>query len=61
MSSHFPEAPMVVNKPDRSMTLEDFSYLWKTDDTDWMAQREADWLTFVKPVFKDYPKAEQKL
>lgn len=61
MSSNFPEAPMVVNKPDRSVKLEDFSYLWKTDDTDWVAQREADWLTCVKPVFKDYPKAEQKL
>ena len=61
MSSHFPEAPMVANKPDRSVKLEDFSYLWKTDDTDWMAQREADWLSFVKPIFKDHPKEDQRL
>jgi len=61
MNSSFPEAPIVLITRDRSLKLEDFSYLWKTDDADWMAQREADWLTFVKPVFKDYPKTDRKL
>ena len=61
MGNNFPEAPMVLNKPDRSVKLEDFSYLWKTDDADWVAQRQADWQNFVKPVFKEYPKSEQKL
>jgi hypothetical protein len=61
MSTNFPEAPIVLNQPDRGVKLEDFSYLWKTEDTDWLHQREADWLTFVKPVFKDHPKEDQKL
>jgi hypothetical protein len=61
MSINFPEAPIVLNKPDRSVKLEDFAYLWKVDDPDWVAQREADWLAFVKPIFPDYPKADLKL
>ena len=61
MNTNFPEAPTAVNTPDKSITLADLSYLWQVDDAKWLTQRKADWLTFIKPVFKDYPKTEQKL
>lgn len=61
MNNSFPEAPVVLNKPDRSVKLDDLAYFWKLDDQKWVAQREADWLECVKPIFKDYPKSEQKL
>ena len=61
MSNIFPDAPISINMPDRSVKLGDLSYLWHLDDPDWVAQRETDWLTSVKPIFKDYPKADQKL
>jgi len=61
MNTNFPEAPTAVNTPDMSITLADLSYLWRVDDAEWLAQRKADWLTYIKPVFKDYPKSEQKL
>jgi len=61
MSSVFPEAPAIINAPDRNVNLGDLSYLWKLDDSVWVARREADWLAFVKPVFKDHPKEDQKL
>lgn len=60
-ASTFPEAPVFVNTPDRNIKLEDLAFLWKLDDPDWVSQREADWFEYVKPVFKDYPKTEQKL
>lgn len=61
MSTNFLEAPTAVNTPDMSITLADLSYLWQVDDAEWLTQRKADWLTYMKPVFKDYPKSEQKL
>lgn len=57
----FPEAPVIERKRDQILTLESFSYLWKVDDPEWVAQREADWDEFLKPVFKDYPKDEKKV
>ena len=61
MNKSFPEAPTVVNTPDNSVTLASLSYLWQVDNADWVAQREADWLAYVKSIFKDHPKAEIKL
>lgn len=61
MITEFPEAPVTNNQPDRSLKLENFAYLWRLDDTVWVAQRELDWNDYVKPVFKDHPKDEQKL
>jgi hypothetical protein len=61
MNNSFPEAPVVMNKPDRSVKLDDLAYFWKLDDQVWVTQREADWRKYVKPIFKDYPKKEQKL
>jgi hypothetical protein len=61
MNNSFSDAPVVLNQPDRSVKLDDLAYLWKLDDPSWIAQREVDWLECVKPVFKDYPKKEQKL
>lgn len=61
MNNGFPEAPVVMNNPDRSIKLDDLAYFWKLDDPSWVAQREADWLEYVKPIFKDYPKDEKKL
>jgi hypothetical protein len=61
MNTQFPEAPTAENTPDKSITLADLTYLWQVDDAGWLAQRKADWLTYIKPVFKDYPKSEQKL
>jgi hypothetical protein len=61
MNNSFPEAPVVLNKPDRSIKLDDLAYFWKLDDPSWVAQREADWLEYVKTTFKNYPKSEQKL
>lgn len=61
MTTEFPEAPVINNQPDRSLKLEDFAYLWKLDDPDWVAQRESDWDDYVKPVFKDHPKEDVTL
>ena len=61
MTTEFPEAPVINNQPDRSLKLEDFAYLWKLDDPDWVEQRESDWDDYVKPVFKDHPKEDVTL
>lgn len=61
MNNSFPEAPVIMNKRDRGIKLADLAYFWKLDDQKWAVQREADWLEYVKPVFKDYPKSEQKI
>lgn len=41
-------------------TLEEFAYLWKMDDSDWVAQRKQEWRTLAKGAFSDCSAKEVK-
>lgn len=41
--------------------LEEFAYLWKTEDADWMAQRKVEWRQLAKDVYGGCPAMEKKI
>lgn len=59
----FLEPPRKVNillPGTKEEALSDLAYLWKCDDPEWMAQREADWVMLERTSYGDYPKAEKR-